>query len=114
MTGQAALFDAPQHDGQAPLWGGTFEWAPDPAGPPVSCPRSEHIERELEDQADELAARLRHQADTFDARWDEAKAHQRGCDRCASRPRPCREGARLYKEAQIAGDVLRMIRTGEL
>jgi hypothetical protein len=33
MTGQAALFDAPTMDGQAPLFGSTYEWAIDPGGP---------------------------------------------------------------------------------
>jgi hypothetical protein len=94
---QAALFDAPQHPDQAPLWGPTFEWAPDPAGPELMPDDRGELDR---------AARVRAQRDKLNARWQDVTNHRLQCGNCIPGARPCRDGRKAEAEVRIAGDVL--------
>jgi hypothetical protein len=94
----AALFDAPELEGQGALFG----------GPTMTADEL----RELV-AADDQAGRIRERESVAAGRHVDVIAHRRDCGYCIP-GHLCRDGKKLEKELRIALDVLRMMREGEL
>jgi len=123
----SALFDAPELEGQGTLFGGLTMTADElselvrdeaPAGQIIpqadSCPacgsvHAAYIGTPYVDQCPRVLA----QRDVYAARANAGRDHRRSCEICARRNR-CKDSRRLDKDTRLAGDVLRMIKRGEL
>lgn len=123
----AALFDAPELEGQGALFGGVTMTADEfrelvadqaPAGQIIpqadSCPacgsvHAAYVGTPYVDQCPRVLA----QRDVYHARANEAREHRRTCEICAQRGR-CKDSRKLDTEVRLSCDVLRMIKRGEL
>jgi hypothetical protein len=106
-----ALFDAPQQVGQGTLWGDTFEWATDPAGPDIiPADRDELGPVDELDEHDRATARQRALAAE---RHADVIAHRRECGNCIP-GRLCRAGKTAESQYRSALALLTVMERGEI